>query len=322
MKARAVEFRANVGEGQLARLILRKLVEVNEVITPHRTFNRTNLGWQASDKSSGKDLTTEINTVVGIYYSVWYSFISRLEGSVYLNFAPSWNFLVFLLVSKTYPIYVTGQHAHLRFSNSLGRIIYNCGISASKIIIGLRQLEVRAVNPAVQKQLKLSRSELYHLISGNIPSSFFPADRCEIPPRILNRRVVLVYIGPHPIKRSGELLDWLKPLVNSGEISLKIAGDSKTFESKIRQFDQSRVTVLGRIEHHNFLTLLTEADCFISFSLEESSIALIESSLLCKRVIYKHSPILDQVQDRNNLIRFNELDLKNPFFQGATLSSD
>ena len=304
MKAWAVEFRENFGEGRLARLILNQYPNVSEVRSYHGVFTKNLQGesWVLRKPKTSQD--RDIDSLRGMVWSAIFALSSRKDGGVFINFCPIWNIAVFAFCSKKFPLYVTGQDPYQRFSGStLGCIFYATLSYLSRAVIILRGLDVKAVNPYVMSFLRLKRFEIYELLKEEFENRVIHGPNlCRSKNSCLR---VLVYISSHPAKRSKVLLQLLSPLVNQDIIQLHTIGDpvkkiADDFGIRNKGFvDHGRVTL---DETHR---LMMSLDLYVSIALEETSITLLEATHLCSTVIFSYSPILDEVHNNASIIKFD-----------------
>ena len=127
----ACDFSKETGEGQLARLFVEKKFRISEVniLTPDSINTRFNF--------LNKFLKHKyISPIFGIYIN-WFFYIKR-KKTIYINYLPLWNFLIFLLLPpQTILGPITGGSLHSP-KNIIRRDIFPILYFISKIILYLR----------------------------------------------------------------------------------------------------------------------------------------------------------------------------------------
>lgn len=197
----ACDFENNTGEGNLARLFIEK----NFALGKYRVFTLNNI----------KVLNYKyLSPLIGILFC-WYFFIIR-KKTVYLNYLPLWNFLLFIILPPNTIFGPITGGAYYKKKNILRKFLFPFFYKISEFFLNLRNIKINFSTELLKQYLNkttIKRSSFNYVLNYY--------KKKNIQPKTID---FLIYYRTHKNKESFFPYNFIKILVQLN-YKVHIVGD-------------------------------------------------------------------------------------------------
>jgi hypothetical protein len=239
----ACDFKNNTGEGNLARLFIKK----EYTLSKYRVFTL----------NGNKILNYKyLSPLIGILFC-WYFFITR-KKTVYLNYLPLWNFLLFIILPPNTIFGPITGGAFYKKKNILRKFFFPFFYKISEIFLNLRNIKIYFSTELLKQYLSKKTIERS---SFNYVLNYYKKRNTQ--PKIID---FLIYYRTHKNKESFFPYNLIKILVQLN-YKVHIVGD---FLKNFLVFNHGKLNNdnINKLLSRTYFSIASEENIYSIFTME------------------------------------------------------
>ena len=245
----ASDYAENSGEGNLARLFTKYLIEKKNYKIKFNKINKIKY-------------SKYLSPFIGILYCWKYYFINK--NVAYVNYLPLWNFIIFMLLPpKTILGPITGgakYSSKYKLNFLIRKYLFTLFYKISECFLLLRSSEIFFSTDLLKEKLskKLKRKSKFNFLIKNIRVSKFKNKKKSID--------LLLYYRKHMNKESFFPKKFVRRMAKSGA-KISVIGDKLNIKN-IKNYGYLKNINVQKLQAHSKFTIMSGENIYSIFTVE------------------------------------------------------